>query len=102
MHVCVYMPMSVQSTGQLLCISASQKSNPFLKPFQCNFLFLLFFFFFFFFFVFFFFFFGGSVFFWKKEKDYFNDLLKTDHEISLRVAAFCSSFLSTASRHLGP
>ena len=92
MHVCVYMPMSVQSTGQLLCISASQKSNPFLKPFQCNFLFLLFFFFFF----------GGSVFFWKKEKDYFNDLLKTDHEISLRVAAFCSSFLSTASRHLGP
>lgn len=50
MHVCVYANVY---TGKLLCISASQKSNPFLMPFQCNFLFLLFFdgsvFFFFFF-----------------------------------------------------
>lgn len=58
MHVCVYANVC---TGQLLCISASQKSNPFLKPFQCNFLF--------FFSFFFCWFFDGSVFFWKKEKD---------------------------------
>lgn len=36
--MCVYMPMSVQDN--FLCISASQKSNPFLMPFQCNFFFL--------------------------------------------------------------
>lgn len=68
--------MSVQDN--FLCISASQKSNPFLMPFQCNF--------FFFFVVF-----RWFCCFWKK-KEYFNGLVNNRSRNILTRSGFLFVF----------